>query len=483
MTEYYDVCIVGSGFGGAIPALRLSEKGASVVVLERGKYFKSSDFKQTTDLKYLSNLFQIYFGKNMGAMGAKCVGGGSVIYGGVSLKAPSAALEITRNGKRVWPKIVTRSNLEPYYERVKRMLKAEQIPWERIPKKGGVLAYWLSKEGLTCERVPYAIENCLQCGWCVTGCKFNRKQSLILNYIPQAESRGAVIKPECDAREVYYDSLKKLFSVRYVDADGRENFVDSKVLILACGAIETPALLLRSKKNLPGINWDCVGRYLSLNGDNAFGVLVHEDDMKPETFKGMEDGGVISFAYWDKKGFQLEVITVPPLILPLLSLFYPSQSKPSNWGINNKRFVEMIKDRFFVIATIGITPGEGRVEIDDKGEPFLIYEASKETEDYYRETYNTVRELVEKNRGSILFHPGMLGNFYGTLHQIGTCRMGDDENTSVVCGDPSRGKLGEVWGCKNLFITDGSIFSYSIGVNTAFTIAALAEWISEGIEV
>lgn len=161
------------------------------------------------------------------------------------MRAPTPALEIEVDGKRQWPTIVSRKTLEPYYERVESMLQVNQMLWERIPKKGGVLANWLSKKDLTCERAPYAIYDCLECGWCIFGCRFGRKKSLILNYLPLAEEKGAEIRAECEVKEIYYSNKK--YTLRYVDKYGEEKYIECKILILACGSIETPVLLLKSK--------------------------------------------------------------------------------------------------------------------------------------------------------------------------------------------------------------------------------------------
>lgn len=209
---------------------------------------------------------------------------------------------------------------------------------------------------------------------------------------------------------------------------------------------------------------------------------MNENDLKPETFKGREDGGVVSFAFWNDKKFMLEVITLPPAVFPLLTLFYPTSSQPSKWGIPHKRLMKEFKERVFFIATVGITPGDGEVSVDEEGNPVMSYTPGEETRKYYEETSAIVRDLVESNAGTMLFAgEGSYGGFYGTLHQVGTCRMGEDEVTSVVCGNLEKKRLGEVWGYENFYIVDGSIFSYSIGVNPALTISALAEWICEGI--
>lgn len=79
MSEYFDVCIVGSGFGGSVCTLRMVEKGLKTVVLDKGKYFQTSELRQTMDIEYITNLYQVYIGKRLIAVAGKGVGGGSII--------------------------------------------------------------------------------------------------------------------------------------------------------------------------------------------------------------------------------------------------------------------------------------------------------------------------------------------------------------------------------------------------------------------
>lgn len=144
--------------------------------------------------------------------------------------------------------------------------------------------------------------------------------------------------------------------------------------------------------------------------------------------------------------------------------------------------MEIFRERVFFIATVGMTPGDGEVMIDENGTPVVKYKPSEETKKYYEETQQVLYDLANRNGAQVLLDGVRgFGGFYGTLHQLGTCRMGDEDATSVVCGDPNKQRFGEVWGYTNLYIVDGSIFSYSVGVNPALTISALAEWISSAI--
>lgn len=488
MPEQVDVCIIGSGFGGAIPAYRLAGRGCSVVVLERGKYLTGKDYRQTQDFKYLMSITQAYMGENVGIVHGRCVGGGSITYGAVSLRAPTEAFEKTDGtGKRYWPTTISRQSLDPYYDRVAGILKVNQSPWETIPKKGGTLAKWLDSLGYTCERAPYAIVDCRECGWCTYGCIYDKKQSLILNYLPGAEALGARIRPECEARTVSDlppSSLPYRFSVIYRDRNGAEQEIQSKIFIAACGAVETPALLLRSQTGLPSVNWSQVGKNLSLDGDNLFVALAGDNGPFPMTYQGREDGGVISFAFWREKKFMLEIVTLFPGQAAALGLARPGNMEPARWGINNKRLMRLWSSRMIFIATVGMTPGDGAVTIDSSGAAQVGLTPSPELIAYNQDAFATVKHIVEANGGEIISGGGTLSALGGgSVHPLGTCRMGEDPATSVVSGLPGdlRGDVGEAWDVPGLYITDGSILSYAPGVNPSLTIGALAEMISEKI--
>src|SRR3954466_12720700 len=190
MAERVDVCIVGTGFGGAVSAYRLSElyraAGAdprSIVVLERGRRLGHKDFKQSMGIDHLSNVYMLIQGQGAQIVVANAVGGGSNLYLAASLRAPTETFERRdrRAGdgpeRRMWPAAISRRTLDPYYARAERALRVTRPTWNQVSKAGGLWAAALRSRGHTCDRVPLAIstERCVNANWCHTGCIFGAK--------------------------------------------------------------------------------------------------------------------------------------------------------------------------------------------------------------------------------------------------------------------------------------------------------------------
>jgi len=200
----FDVAVVGSGFGGGPAALRHAEAGASVVVLEQGQRYDgrpgSREFQQTqTDLAYLLELWGITGGfdwdTNRGSfvLGGRGLGGGSLIYSMVSLRAPSFVFD-----DPVWPTEVTRAELDPYYLRAERQLGVTQLQWtgnqpdddwKMASKRDTAFATACARAGVSCDPVPVAINrDCGNLGWCSTGCVRHGKASVDLQYMQPAKT-------------------------------------------------------------------------------------------------------------------------------------------------------------------------------------------------------------------------------------------------------------------------------------------------------
>jgi choline dehydrogenase-like flavoprotein len=206
--ESVDICIIGSGFGGAITAARLSEdSNRKIVVLEKGKRWSGADFQQSQDPKYIFELYEDIQGDGIFVGLGKGIGGGSLVYSSMCFRAPSSVFEQTDdNCSRIWPEWYTRQNLNPYYDTVESVLQVVQLgwtldevpAWQRVSKRDGVFAKGCDLLGKTCDPARVSLQNCHNCGWCSTGCKFDKKQSLILNYIPMAEENGVEFRSECE---------------------------------------------------------------------------------------------------------------------------------------------------------------------------------------------------------------------------------------------------------------------------------------------
>ena len=148
MAERFDVCIVGSGFGGSIAAWRLAElyratdANASVVMLERGKRKGHTDFHQSMDVDNLSDVYSLVQGQGAQIVMANLVGGGSNLYLAASLRSPSETFERTDvhpdDGprRRLWPAALSRGALDPFYKRAENGLRVTQPSWREVSKSG-----------------------------------------------------------------------------------------------------------------------------------------------------------------------------------------------------------------------------------------------------------------------------------------------------------------------------------------------------------
>src|SRR6266849_312033 len=137
-----EVLVIGSGFGAAAPALRLSKAGHRVLIIEKGKdIVPEKDFKQTSDPKYLLQYLKSISSETMSFTYAEGLGGGSGFYEMVSLRAPSRVFEQTDEiGNRLWPGGIDRSSMDPHYDTAEEMLNVEQIGLDEIPKSGVVFS-------------------------------------------------------------------------------------------------------------------------------------------------------------------------------------------------------------------------------------------------------------------------------------------------------------------------------------------------------
>jgi enediyne biosynthesis protein E9 len=222
VAERVDVCIVGSGFGGAISAFRLAElyhaagvDPKRILVLERGRRYKHTDFRQSMYIGHLANVYNLTQSTGgpgtVGASGpqgcqvvtANAVGGGSNLYLAASIRSPSETFERRDHhpddgpDRRMWPEQLSRKTLNPFYARAERGLRVNRPGWDRVSKSGGLWAATLNAAGHTCDRVPVAIDpgRCVEAKWCHTGCIFGAKNTLNTNYLASAERLGVRVRP------------------------------------------------------------------------------------------------------------------------------------------------------------------------------------------------------------------------------------------------------------------------------------------------
>ena len=526
MAQNFDVVIVGSGFGGSITAWRLAElyraagvDPKAIAVLERGRRYGHTDFRQSMDIDHLSDVYLLIQGQGAQVVTANAVGGGSNLYLAASVRSPHETFERRdiRPGdgapRRMWPKAISRRTLNPYYRRAELGLRVQRPTWNQVSKSGGLWAATLAAQGYTCDRVPLAIseERCVNVKWCHTGCIFGAKNSLITNYLWAAENAGVQVMPNLQVEQVSQSSSRPyryLVTADVMDNEGahptraptgQQVKLQCKVLVLAAGAMSTPPLLLRSRPSLPSLSAQ-VGKNLGVNGDHVAAIEFDPGRVRGvlglpgyhEFYKG-KPITTMSYDWWvgrrahtfDGTRFTLQEIFLSSLTNFLYDSGRTVPGGPSWWGLQKKQAIANWSQRIELLAMVEDThdgewysaPPAGAAERPNPG-PIAIGTfnyAMSEQSVAIRAAANQVMSTLASHRG--------LGRFMALTetkgaycaHPLGGCRMADSPDLGVV------DNTGAVYGYEGLFCIDGSIIPTSLGVNPSLTISAVSERCAEAL--
>jgi enediyne biosynthesis protein E9 len=477
--DAHDVVVVGSGYGGMIPAARLAEAGMSVLVLERGRQITTRDMRQTDDPRYLQEIVDIVVSSdNIAYRTGNHVGGASINMDGAHFRMPQQSFEVTEAGGRPhWPEGYSRTTLDPYYDRVEAMFGVRQFAWSEIPKVGGMFAKMCDAAGASCERARMNYRDCLHCGFCSQGCIYDKKNDLTGTYQPLAEAAGAEIRGGCQVDRIEPSGTG--YVVHYVE-DGEAREVFGQRVIVGCGGIHTPALLLRSAGALPNLS-EHVGEHFNTNGEHGYiGILPPDFDGVEghACYKGMENSGMMSFHWFASEGFALHPGGgLSPLVFSssLHATDHPEVPRRS-WGMAYKRFVESVyPHRVIAFSSTGLADGNRAVVLRSGGRADLEARDRTQYDAYLDRLDATLAEVSRQSGVTIL--PAMPRRLSGmtSAHLLSSCRMAETVDDGVV--DPD----GEVFGHENLWICDASALPYALGVNPALTISAMAERTAERI--
>jgi enediyne biosynthesis protein E9 len=533
MAERVDVCIVGSGFGGAITAWRLAElykaAGAdakNVLVLERGRRFQHTEFKQSMSVDHLAavyNLIQSTQGSGGQFVVANAVGGGSNLYLAASLRSPREIFERRDHApddgpdRRIWPKELSRASLNPYYARAERGLRVRQPSWNEVSKSGGLWAASLRAAGHTCDRVPLAIDfgRCVDAKWCHTGCIFGAKNTVNTNYLGAAEAAGVQVRPDRQVNSVRRsttDGYRYVVTADVMDNEGdhptrqpvygMQEQIECRVLVLAAGAMGTPPILMRSKQSgdLPSIS-NRIGKHLGVNGDHVAGVEYDprkvRDLLKLPGYAAFYKGKPITTMSYDwyagraghqndGKRFSLQEIFLSTLTNFLYDDGRDPAGEPSFWGVEKKRSIATWSDHIEILAMVEDThdgefylpppnggdnesPNAGPVKVGLVG--YTLSEQSLAVRDAANQAIKSVVE--RRGLGRMLQLTETKGAY--CAHPLGGARMADSKDFGVV------NHLCEVFDNEGLFCIDSSAIPSSLGVNPSLTISAVSERAAEGI--
>ncbi|HVY60302.1 MAG TPA: GMC family oxidoreductase, partial [Planctomycetota bacterium] len=455
-----DVLIVGSGAGGATVAAECAAAGLDVVVLEEGGFHDSREF--TADaIEGVKKLYrgagsEMVFGKPrvIFAQG-RCVGGSTVINGGMSWRTPERVLETWRRDFGLAG--LGAGDLEPVFKTIEERIHVNVQAPETIGRDGQLLKLGADRLGWKITANTRNQRHCMGSNNCAFGCPTGGKQSMLVSYLPRALAAGARIYADCRVEKVLVEAGRaRSVRARLVDPATRRpgpalRARARRAVVLACGATETPLLLLRSGlANGSG----AVGRHLTLH-PNAKCVAVFDEEVTP--WKGVHQAYQVH--HFLEEGIDIATGFVPPQVLAI-SLHAVGDELHDLLSQMN---------RIVVGAALIEDTGEGRVRRGLGGLPYITYDWTE------RDLANLVRgaalfaELmftagaklvippfpdvpplrsIDEARALVGKKPDPRRMEVFTVHLMGTCRMAADPRRGVV------GPGGEAHDVKGLYVAD-----------------------------
>ena len=252
-----DVCVVGSGPGGAIAAAHLAASGARVILLEEGGSFtRKADFHMQEAEAY-PKLYQDHGNRatddlSITILQGRGVGGGTLVNWTTCFRTPEATLALWR--ERHGLADFTAERFGPHWDEVESRLSIRQVDVSEVNENNAVLLEGAKKLGIATEFLRRNVMSCLHTGYCGMGCPTNAKRGMALTYLPDAAGKGARVYADCRAVRLVLDARRE--RVTAVEAEvldpatdrptGRRVTVSAARFVVAGGAINSPALLLRS---------------------------------------------------------------------------------------------------------------------------------------------------------------------------------------------------------------------------------------------
>jgi choline dehydrogenase-like flavoprotein len=488
-----DVCIVGSGPGGSMVAQRLSKAGAKVVVLEEGGYHQKDEFDMQ-EPRAFQRLYQDRGNRatadlSIAVLQGRAVGGGTVINWTTSYRTPNDVLEHWR-GK--YGALLTPDLLKPHFEEVEQRLGIQKVDYEDTNLNNRVIYDGCKKLGWQVDTTRRNVRGCLRTGYCGMGCPIDAKQSAALTYLPDAVAAGAEVYANCRVQKIETSGNRALAAVGAVlhpqtqAATGRTIRVEPRVLVVAGGALNSPALLLRS-----GIDQGPVGKKTWLHPTIAMGAF-YKDAI--EGFYGAPQSVASHhFAHRaDGAGFFIEAAPVHPMLSAIAA---------PGFGAGLRGRMSRLPNLSATIALMidGFGEGEegGTVTLRKDSGPKLDYPFTPRMYECFNAAMKAIARLHLAN-GALevqTFHndpvhmkterdlsgidsrpmgPNLFAAF--TAHQMGGCRMGADPASSVVNPQLRHHSL------ENLFVVDGSVFPTGLGVNPMQSIYGISSWAAEHVK-
>ena len=518
----FDVLVIGSGFGGSVTALRLTEKGYRVGVLEAGARFEDDDLPTTSwDLKrYLFRPEAGCYGiqrvdalKDCMIVSGAGVGGGSLVYAN-TLYEPLAPFYDDPQWRHItdW-----RAELKPFYDQAKRMLGVVENPlrtpadevMEKVatdmgvgetfhPTPVGVFFGGPGQEQGARVADPYFggagpdRNTCLGCGECMTGCRHNAKNTLVKNYLYLAEQNGATVLPLTTVTRVSPRSAEQGggydVRVRFTKAKARRRAatrtLTAEQVVFSASALGTQRLLhrMRDEGHLPRVS-QRLGYLSRTNSESILGAIA------PDTNIDYSQGVAITSSFHPDEHTHIEPVRYGKghNAMSLMQTVLTDGDGPApRWQTWLK---EMWKERRNVLDLYDVKHWSERTvialvmqTIDNSITVFSKrsrltgrwHLSSRQGHGIPNPTWIPVANQAVRKMAEIVGGKpgGSIGEPFNrplTAHFIGGCTIGESPETGVI--DPYQ----RMYGHPGLHVVDGSAITANLGVNPSLTITAQAE--------
>ena len=524
--SHYDFIIIGSGFGGSVSALRLTEKGYRVLVIEKGRRFDKRDFPTSNwDVKRwlwkpelgLRGIFQMSFLPHVTILHGVGVGGGSLVYANT---LPLPKDDFFQKGS--WASLADwKKELARHYATARTMLGAATNPsltkGDRVLKEIAVelgrdehfapteVAVFFGNAGEASSGGevpdPYfggegpARTPCNFCGACMTGCRVGAKNTLDRNYLYIAENRGAVVLPETEVVFVQPRAGSEDGAEGYtVDceasagSDAKDVQFTCDQLIFAGGVMGTIPLLLKLKEDasaLPRLS-PRVGDMVRTNSEALIGIVTPET--KDDFSKGVaitsilhtdEVSHVEPVRYGEGSGF-FRMLSLPHapgnnVLVRLGGTLRALASQPTMWfkALTAKDFAKQSQILLYMRTlegTLRLRLGRSLYTGFRRGLVTELDVGTPAPSAFMKEATDIANRFAEKVNGvPMTILSETIAGTPTTAHILGGACMGENADHGVI--DHQH----RVFGYQGLYVMDGSAVSANPGVNPSLTITALAE--------
>ncbi|MBS0592799.1 MAG: GMC family oxidoreductase [Proteobacteria bacterium] len=485
-----DVAIIGSGAGGGVAAEILSLAGWKVLLLEEGALRTSDSFRDMDEGRAYRELYQ-EGGARATSDGAiavlqgRSVGGSTTVNWTSSFRTPEPTLQFWAAEREVVGHGV--ADMKPWFEKMEQRLGV--MPWQARNANNNVLKRGCDKLGWEAHAIPRNVRGCWDSGYCGLGCPVNAKQSMLVTTIPEALRHGATLVHRVRVRQLQHADGRITGAVgEALRADGRtpsgvQLAIKARHFVAAGGAINTPALLLRSK--LPDPH-QLLGKHTLIH---PVVLSLAQFDERIDPFYGAPQSIASDHFQWKDgatgpMGYKLEVPPIFPGIgAGVLNTFGDALRREMGALAHTNAALALLRDGF-----VDQSPG-GSVRLADDGSPMLDYELSDYVWDGVRRAWASMVELqfaagAKQARVAHVdarYHQNWndakqeiaelpLKKFRASLftaHLMGGCAMSENPKRGVV---DSRGRHHQA---ANLSVLDGSVFPTSIGANPQLSIYAL----------